>query len=155
MWTDEGWVYLAVILDLHSRQVIGWAMDKTMTSKLVCDALQMALWRRKMPQGVIVHTDRGSQYCSKAYQRILRRHHLVCSMSGKGNCYDNACAESFFHSMKIEAIYGERFPTRRSIQQEVFEYIETFHDLEVASGAGAVDFDGLAMMLGPSPYTQL
>ena len=89
LWTDEGWVYLAVILDLHSRQVIGWAMDKTMTSKLVCDALQMALWRRKMPQGVIVHTDRGSQYCSKAYQRILRRHHLVCSMSGKGNCYDN------------------------------------------------------------------
>jgi len=128
LWTDEGWVYLAVILDLHSRQVIGWAMDKTMTSKLVCDALQMALWRRKMPQGVIVHTDRGSQYCSKAHQRILRRHHLVCSMSGKGNCYDNACAESFFHSMKIEAIYGERFPTRRSIQQEVFEYIETFYN---------------------------
>ena len=71
LWTDEGWVYLAVILDLYSRQVIGWSMDKTMTAKLVCDALQMALWRRKMPQGVIVHTDRGSQYCSKSYQRML------------------------------------------------------------------------------------
>lgn len=128
LWTDEGWVYLAVILDLYSRQVIGWAMNKTMTAKLVCDALQMALWRRKMPQGVIVHTDRGSQYCSKRYQRMLRRHDLVCSMSGKGNCYDNACAETFFHSMKIEAIYGEQFPTRHSIRQEVFEYIETFYN---------------------------
>ena len=128
LWTDEGWVYLAVILDLYSRQVIGWAMDKTMTAKLVCDALHMALWRRKMPRGVTVHSDRGSQYCSKAYQRMLRRNHLVCSMSGKGNCYDNACAESFFHSIKIEAIYGERFPTRQSIRQEVFEYIETFYN---------------------------
>ena len=128
LWTDEGWVYFAVILDLYSRRVIGWSMDKTMTAKLVCDALQMALWRRKMPRGVIVHTDRGSQYCSKAYQRMLRRHGLVCSMSRKGSCYDNACAESFFHSMKIEAIYGERFPTRHSIRQEVFEYIETFYN---------------------------
>lgn len=128
LWTDEGWVYLAVILDLYSRQVIGWAMDKTMTAKLVCDALQMALWRRKMPEGVIVHTDRGSQYCSNAYQRMLRQHQLVCSMSGKGNCFDNACAESFFHSMKIETIYGERFATRQSIRQEVFEYIETFYN---------------------------
>ena len=128
LWTDEGWVYFAVILDLYSRRVIGWSMDKTMTAKLVCDALQMALWRRKMPRGVIVHTDRGSQYCSKAYQRMLRRHGLVCSMSRKGSCYDNACAESFFHSIKIEAIYGERFPTRHSVRQEVFEYIETFYN---------------------------
>ena len=128
LWTDQGWVYLAVILDLYSRQVIGWAMDKTMTAKLVCDALHMALWRRNLPEGVIVHSDRGSQYCSQAYQRMLRQHHLLCSMSGKGNCFDNACVESFFHSMKIETIYGERFPTRQSIRQEVFEYIETFYN---------------------------
>lgn len=128
LWTDEGWVYLAVLLDLHSRQVIGWAMDKTMTAKLVCDALQMALWRRRKPRGVIVHTDRGSQYCSNQYQRMLRKHGLICSMSGTGNCYDNACAETFFHSLKIEAIYGHRYPTRDSVRQEVFEYIETFYN---------------------------
>lgn len=128
LWTDEGWVYLAVLLDLHSRQVIGWAMDKTMTAQLVCDALQMALWRRKMPRGVIVHTDRGSQYCSSQYQRTLRQYGLICSMSGTGNCFDNACAEAFFHSLKIEAIYGNRYPTRESVRQEVFEYIETFYN---------------------------
>ena len=128
LWTDEGWVYLAVILDLFSRQVIGWAMSDRMTATLVCDALQMALWRRKMPKGVIVHSDRGSQYCSDAYRRMLRRRGLVCSMSGKGNCYDNACVESFFHSMKIEAVHGERFTTRHAIRQEVFEYIETFYN---------------------------
>ena len=88
----------------------------------------MALWRRKMPAGVIVHTDRGSQYCSHEYQRLLRRHGLVCSMSGKGNCYDNACVESFFHGLKVEAIFGERFLTRNSIRQEVFEYVETFYN---------------------------
>ena len=128
LWTDEGWVYLAVVLDLYSRQVVGWAMDKTMTANLVCDALQMALWRRKMPMGVIVHTDRGSQYCSNAYQDLLRKHGLICSMSAKGNCYDNACAETFFHSLKIEAIYGNRYRTRNHIRQEVFEYIETFYN---------------------------
>jgi len=128
LWTDEGWVYLAVLLDLHSRQVVGWAMDKTMTAQLVCDALQMALWRRKMPRGVIVHTDRGSQYCSNQYQRMLRQHGLVCSMSGTGNCFDNACAETCFRSLKVEAIYGNRYPTRDSVRQEVFEYIETFYN---------------------------
>jgi putative transposase len=117
-----------VLLDLHSRQVIGWAMDKTMTAQLVCDALQMALWRRKMPRGVIVHTDRGSQYCSNQYQRMLRKHGLIYSMSDTGNCFDNACAETFFHSLKIEAIYGNRYVTRESVRQEVFEYIETFYN---------------------------
>ena len=90
--------------------------------------LQMALWRRKMPRGVIMHTDRGSQYCSKQYQRMLRKHGLICSMSGTGNCFDNACAETFFHSLKIEAIYGNRYPSRESVRQEVFEYIETFYN---------------------------
>ena len=98
LWTDEGWLYLAVIIDLFSRQVIGWAMDQRMTADLVCDALQMALWKRKHPKGVIVHSDRGSQYCSHAYQQLIQQHQLHGSMSAKGNCYDNACAESFFHS---------------------------------------------------------
>ena len=124
LWTDEGWLYLAVVLDLYSRRVIGWAMSERMTADLVCDALRMALWRRGNPSGVIVHSDRGSQYCSGDYQAVISKHQLRCSMSAKGNCYDNACVESFFHSMKVEAIHGERFPTRESARRVVFEYIE-------------------------------
>ena len=124
LWTDEGWLYLATVIDLYSRCVVGWAMSERMTASLVCDALQMALWRRHKPAGVIVHSDRGSQYCSAAYQAMLSKHELVCSMSGKGNCYDNACAESFFHTLKVEAIHGERFPTRDGMKLAVFEYIE-------------------------------
>ena len=99
-------------------------MDKRMKAGLVCDALQMALWRRRMPKGVIVHSDRGSRYCSKLYQALLAKHDLICSMSGKGNCYGNACAESFFHSFKVELIHGECFDTREAMRRAVFEYIE-------------------------------
>lgn len=122
---NAGGLYLAVIIDLYSRRVIGWAMSERMTADLVCDALRMALWRRKQPTGVIVHSDRGSQYCSMAYQTLIRAHQLRCSMSAKGNCYDNACAESFFHSLKVECIHGERFMSRAQMRQTVFEYIET------------------------------
>jgi len=124
LWTNEGWYYLAVVIDLYSRKVIGWAMSERMTARLVCDALTMALFRRKQPKGVIVHTDRGSQYCSHDYQTLLRDHGFICSMSAKGCCYDNACSESFFHSLKVEAIHGERFETRQQIRETVFEYIE-------------------------------
>ena len=124
LWTEEGWLYLAVVIDLYSRLVVGWAMSERMTAQLVCDALQMALWRRHRPTGVIVHSDRGSQYCSGDYQRLIKTNGLLCSMSAKGNCYDNACAESFFHSLKVEAIHGERFLTRDEMRQAVFEYIE-------------------------------
>ena len=123
--TDEGWLYLAVMIDLYSRTVVGWAMGERMTADLVCDALRMGLWRRKHPKGVIVHSDRGSQYCSAAYQDLIRAHELRCSMSAKGNCYDNACAESFFHSLKVESVHGERFRTRDQMRATVFEYIET------------------------------
>lgn len=124
LWTDQGWLYLAVVIDLYSRLVVGWAMAERMTADLVCDALQMALWRRRLPRGVIVHSDRGSQYCAASYQSLLKQHGLLCSMSAKGNCYDNACAESFFHTLKIECIHGERFATREDMRQTVFEYIE-------------------------------
>jgi transposase InsO family protein len=126
--TDEGWLYLAVVLDLHSRLVVGWAMSERMTAKLVCDALQMALWRRKRPRGVIVHSDRGSQYCSGDYQRLLRDNGLVCSMSKKGDCYDNAAMESWNHSLKVEAIHGERFVTRQAAKDQVFEYVEVYYN---------------------------
>ena len=125
LWTEEGWLYLAIILDLFSRQVIGWSMSERMTADLACEALRMAIFRRKRPKNVIVHSDRGSQYCSHAYRQLLQQHQLLGSMSAKGNCYDNACAESFFHSLKVEAIQGERFATRESMRQAVFEYIET------------------------------
>ena len=124
LWTDEGWLYLAVVIDLYSRRVVGWSLSARMTASWVCDALQMALWRRHRPVGVLAHTDRGSQYCSTAYQDLLAKHGLVCSMSATGHCYDNACAESFFHTLKVEVIHGERFATREQMRQTVFEYIE-------------------------------
>ena len=122
--TDEGWLYLAVVIDLWSRAVIGWSMSSRMTAQLACDALQMALRRRKQPQNVIVHTDRGGQYCSADYQALLKRYNLRGSMSAKGCCYDNACAESFFHSLKVECIHGERFISREIMRTTVFNYIE-------------------------------
>ena len=99
-------------------------MSERMTAQLARAALQMAIWRRHKPTDVIVHTDRGSQYCSRAYQAIIDQHGLLCSMSARGNCYDNACAESFFHTLKVEAIHGEQFLTREAMRQTVFEYIE-------------------------------
>ena len=128
IWTGEGWLYLAVVLDLYSRLVVGWAMGERMTASLVCEALTMALWRRKMPTGVIVHSDRGSQYCSADYQRLLQKHRLACSMSKKGDCYDNAAMESWNHSLKVEAIHGERFTTREAAKAQVFEYIEVYYN---------------------------
>ncbi|EII58552.1 integrase core domain protein [Escherichia coli 3.3884] len=118
--TDEGWLYLAVVIDLWSRAVIGWSMSPRMTAQLACDALQMALWRRKRPRNVIVHTDRGGQYCSADYQAQLKRHNLRGSMSAKGCCYDNACVESFFHSLKVECIHGEHFISREIMRATVF-----------------------------------
>ncbi|HFQ3258596.1 TPA: IS3-like element IS3 family transposase [Escherichia coli] len=122
--TDEGWLYLAVVIDLWSRAVIGWSMSPRMTAQLACDALQMALWRRTRPRNVIVHTDRGGQYCSADYQAQLKRHNLRGSMSAKGCCYDNACVESFFHSLKVECIHGEHFISREIMRATVFNYIE-------------------------------
>ena len=128
VWTEEGWLYLAVVLDLYSRLVIGWAMAERMTSTLVCDALKMALWRRKRPSGVIVHSDRGSQYCSHDHRRLLRDNNLICSMSKKGDCYDNAAMESWNHSFKVEAIHGEKLNTREYAKAHVFDYIEVYYN---------------------------
>ncbi|PNH77784.1 IS3 family transposase [Vibrio diazotrophicus] len=122
--TSEGWLYLAVIIDLYSRQVIGWSMDTRMTATLVCDALSMALFRRGFPEQIIVHSDSGSQYCSKDYRDLITAYNLKQSMSRKGNCWDNACVESFFHSMKLEAIQYEPIMTRDQMRQTIFEYIE-------------------------------
>jgi putative transposase len=128
VWTEEGWMYLAVVIDLYSRAVIGWSIQSTMSRQLVCDALMMALWRRGFPRGMIFHSDRGSQYCSKEYQKMLKIYGLVCSMSRKGNCWDNAIAESFFHSIKVELIYTEKYATRKIAKQSIFQYIEVYYN---------------------------
>lgn len=126
--TDEGWLYLAVVLDLYSRLVVGWSMSERMTATLVCDALRMALFRRQRPRGVIVHSDRGSQYCSREHRKLLDEHGLLASMSAKGNCYDNAAMESWNHSLKVEAVHGERFATRAQAKAQVFDYIEIYYN---------------------------
>lgn len=126
--TDEGWLYLAVVMDVFSRKIVGWSMSDRMPASLVCDALRMALFRRKRPRGVIMHTDRGSQYCSHDHRELLDKNGLIASMSAKGNCYDNAAMESWNHSLKVEAIHGERFGTRAQAKAQVFDYIEVYYN---------------------------
>lgn len=126
--TREGWLYLAVVLDLFSRQVIGWAMSKHNDAQLVQDALTMAIWRRGKVKCVIVHSDQGSTYASSHYQRQLRANKLICSMSRKGECLDNAVAESFFGSLKNEMVYHEDYRNRQQARQSIFEYIEIFYN---------------------------
>ncbi len=130
VWTHEGWLYLAVIMDLYSRAIIGWEIGRRMTQDLVCDALTMALWRRQFPKDVIVHSDRGSQYASDKYRQLLQKHLLLPSMSKRGDCYDNAAMESFFHSLKVELIHDEYYVTREQATQSIFEYIECYYNFK-------------------------
>jgi len=127
--TRQGWLYLAMILDLYSRQVIGWGMSDRNNTKLVVDALQMAAVRRNCSeQAVIVHSDQGSTYASGDYQRLLRQNNMLASMSRKGECYDNAVAESFFGTLKAELVDDEDYRTREQAKQSLFEYIEVFYN---------------------------
>jgi len=126
--TAQGWLYLAVIIDLPSRAVIGWSMSDRMTKQLVCNALLMALFNRKFPKGVIVHTDRGSQYCSKSYRSIMANNKLIGSMGRCGNCWDNAISESFFHTLKVELIHQNQYVTRDQAQRSIFQYIEGYYN---------------------------
>ena len=128
IWTREGWLYLAVILDLHSRRVIGWAVSNRMKRDLAIRALGMAIAFRAPSKGCIHHTDRGSQYCSHDYQKILRQHGFKASMSGKGNCYDNAAVETFFKTIKAELIWRYSWETRRQAEMAIFEYINGFYN---------------------------
>jgi transposase InsO family protein len=129
--TREGSLYLVCVLDLYSRRVVGWSMAERMKSGLVISALQMALQQRcPQAQELLHHSDRGSQYASEAFQRVLRDHGITCSMSGTGNCYDNAAMESFFATLKKELIYQEDYDTRAAARQSIFEYIEVFYNRE-------------------------
>lgn len=126
--TAKGWLYLAVVLDLCTRRVVGWSMRERLDQALVVQALQMALARRRPAAGLVHHSDRGRQYAGGIYQGLLARHGLVASMSRKGNCYDNACVESFFSTLKNELVLGGTYRHRDEARREVFEYIETFYN---------------------------
>src|SRR5262249_55222634 len=126
--TADGWLYLAVVEDLFSRMIVGWSMDGTMTSRLVVDALDMAIRRRLPAERLLAHSDRGSQYASEHYQRLLGEHGIICSMSGVAQCWDNAAVESFFASLKRELVHQERYTTREEAKARIFEYIEAFYN---------------------------
>jgi transposase InsO family protein len=126
--TLEGWLYLAVVLDLYSRKVVGWSMNKRMTSNLVIDALNNAIIDREPVGELIFHSDRGSQYASADFRKVLRNNGIIQSMSGKGNCYDNAVAESFFHTLKTELVYREKYKTRKDAKSGIFQFIEGFYN---------------------------
>jgi putative transposase len=126
--TRQGWLYLAVVLDLFSRKVVGWAMGADLSRHLAIRALQMALSRRRPPAGLIHHSDRGSQYASHDYQALLNAHAAICSMSRKGDCWDNAAMESFFHTLKTEQVHHQEYETRPAAQRNLFEYMEVFYN---------------------------
>lgn len=126
--TDEGWLYLATVEDLFSRKIVGWSMSDRMDSRLVVDALEMALPRELPGEGLVAHSDRGVQYASTHYQNLLRRHDITCSMSRKANCWDNAPMESFFATLKKELVHHERYATRDEARRSLFEYIEIFYN---------------------------
>ena len=126
--TKEGWLYLAVVLDLFSRRIVGWAMSKRITSNLVIDALEMAIQQRKPDAGLLHHSDRGSQYTGKPYRKLLAANQMLVSMSGKGDCWDNAPTESFFSTLKREQVHHKYYETRESAQTDIFFYIEAFYN---------------------------
>ena len=128
LWTLEGWLYLAVIIDLYSRKVVGWALDRHLQTSLVLEALRMAYWRRKPAAGLIFHSDRGSQYAAHDFQHQLETFHMIPSMSRKGDCYDNAVVESFFHTLKNEEVGDQVYPTRGDGRQSVIDYIEMYYN---------------------------
>ena len=126
--TYEGWLFLAAVMDLYSRQIVGWAMRPTMTTDLVLQALLAAVWKRKPAPGVLVHSDQGSQFTSEDWRSFLKAHHMEASMSRRGNCHDNAVAESFFGALKKERIKRRIYPTRAAATSDVFDYIEMFYN---------------------------
>jgi transposase InsO family protein len=128
IWTREGWLYLAIVLDVFARRIVGYAMSARISASLVTTALQQALTHRQPPDDVLLHSDRGSQYASDEVRTMSTAHRIVQSMSGKGNCYDNAITETFFHTLKTEMIYWERFETRDEAQRKIFEYIEVWYN---------------------------
>jgi putative transposase len=128
IWTQEGWLYFAVVLDLFSRRVVGWSMNQQMTAQLVTDALVMAIWRRGRPTELLHHSDQGSQYTSEQFQELLTELGVTCSMSRRGDVWDNSAMESFFSSLKIERVHRKRYRTRDEARADLFDYVERFYN---------------------------
>lgn len=129
VWTGEGWLYVAVVLDLYSRMIVGWSMQSRMTAQLVADAMIMAIWRRRPKEAALLHhSDQGSQYTSESFQRLLADNGVECSMSRLGNVWDNSAMESFFSSLKTERVDRKHYPTRDEARADVFDYIERFYN---------------------------
>ena len=128
VWTQQGWLYLTVVMDLCSRKIVGWSMSSRMKAQLVCDALKMAIWQRRPKPGLVHHSDRGSQYASKAFRGLLNAHDIKGSMSRKGDCWDNSVVESFFGSLKQERVQWRSYQTRYEAQQDILNYISMFYN---------------------------
>jgi transposase InsO family protein len=128
IWTREGWMYLSVFMDLFNRKIVGWSMKKRLKDDLVTDAFRMAASTRKPPPGLIVHSDRGIQYCSKNFKELLNKYECLQSMSSTGDCYDNAVTESFFHILKTELVYHRKYESRHQARKSIFKYIEMFYN---------------------------
>jgi len=128
IWTQEGWLYLAVVIDVCSRKVVGWSMGSRIKAQLVCDALTMAVWNRRPSEGLIHHSDRGSQYASGAFRKLLKTHKIKGSMSRKRDCWDNAVPESFFGSLKQERVHWRNYQTRHEAQKDILDYITMFYN---------------------------
>lgn len=150
VWTKEGWLYLAVVIDLFSRRVVGWSMSNRITKSLVLNALRMSVWRRRPLKGLVFHSDRGSQYCSKAFQKALKQHGMLSSMSRKGDCWDNSVAESFFGTLKIERVFDSGYRTRGDARTDIIDYIEMFYNSNRRHSylgyLSPMDFENMAIM---------
>lgn len=133
--TGTGWLYLAIVMDLYARRIIGWAMAPNMSATLVCDALSMAIQQRQPVSGLIVHSDRGSQYASELYQNLLNKHGFICSMSRKGNCWDNAVAERFFLNLKIERVWQRQYANHTEAKNDIDDYIVSFYNCKRLNSA--------------------
>ena len=128
LWTTEGWLYIAVVMDIYSRKIVGWSLDSSLSAELVRKALTMAIVHRNPERGLVFHSDRGSQYASISFRTLLKNYGMIQSMSSKGNCYDNAVTESFFHTLKTELTYWNKYQTRDEAKKSIFEYIEIFYN---------------------------
>jgi transposase InsO family protein len=150
VWTRSGWLYLAAVMDLFSRRIVGWAASSRMKTSLVSLALERAIAMRGPVPGLIHHSDRGSQYASKDYRKLLKKYRLICSMSRKGNCYDNAAMESFWHSLKVEWLFDFEFETRREAVTEIREYIDCFYNRERRHSSlgyvSPIEFEGMVKL---------
>lgn len=133
--TGTGWLYLAIVMDLYARRIIGWAMAPNMSATLVCDALSMAIQQRQPVSGLIVHSDRGSQYASELYQNLLNKHGFICSMSRKGNCWDNAVAERFFLNLKMERVWQRQYANHTEAKNDIDDYIVSFYNCKRLNSA--------------------